>query len=84
MCTHTVGRVCIPIDIDKVEDFNPFEVPTIRFVTWQQPIESIISICCVVHSLLCNEVDKLYQIKSEDEASQTSSLKNSRKGNICD
>lgn len=40
LCVLIVGRVCVPIDIDKVEDFNPFEVPTIRFVVWQQPIET--------------------------------------------
>ena len=33
ICPRTLGRVCVPIDIDRVEDFNPFEVPTIRLVT---------------------------------------------------
>lgn len=31
LCVNHVGRVCVPIDINRLEDFNPFEVPTIRF-----------------------------------------------------
>ena len=31
--SSTVGRVCVPINIERLEEFNPFEVPTIRFVT---------------------------------------------------
>lgn len=26
------GRVCVPIDHQRPEDFDPFAVPTIRFV----------------------------------------------------
>ena len=82
-CTDYIGRVCVPIDIARVEDFNPFEVPTIRFVTWQQPMEALshqVMHLYHLYSLLCSEVDKLYQTNTEDEPSQASSLKSSRKG----
>ena len=29
------GRVCVPIDPDNIDSFNPFEVPTIRCVQSQ-------------------------------------------------
>ena len=49
---YIVGRVCVPIDITKVEEFDPFNVPTIRCVTQQQPIElslhCFVIVCCVV------------------------------------
>lgn len=79
---YYIGRVCVPIDVTRVEDFNPFEVPTIRFVvTWQQPMEALSHRdMYLYYSLLCSEVDKLYQTNAEDEASQASSLKSSRKG----
>ena len=29
-CVHPgTGRVCVPIDVDKVEDFDPLSVPTV-------------------------------------------------------
>lgn len=32
-CVHPkTGRVCVPIDPAKAEDFNPFEVPTLRHI----------------------------------------------------
>ena len=32
-CTalSSAGRVCVPIDLEKLEDFDPFTVPTIRY-----------------------------------------------------
>ena len=37
------GRVCVPIDLEKLEDFDPFAVPTIRYgnfnvVMWVTPL----------------------------------------------
>ena len=27
---HTLGRVCVPIDVASVEEFSPFEVPIVN------------------------------------------------------
>ena len=30
-CVHPkTGRVCVPIDVDRADDFSPFDVPTVR------------------------------------------------------
>uniref|UniRef100_UPI00358FC535 DNA primase small subunit isoform X1 n=2 Tax=Myxine glutinosa TaxID=7769 RepID=UPI00358FC535 len=35
-CVHPkTGRVCVPIDLNKVEDFDPFNVPTISQLCWE-------------------------------------------------
>ena len=33
-CCHA-GRVCVPVDQNKCEDFDPFKVPTVRSLAAQ-------------------------------------------------
>jgi len=37
---HILGRVCVPIDMRRLEDFDPFNVPTIRFVNYNRDMLS--------------------------------------------
>lgn len=57
-CVHPkTGRVCVPMDIEKVDEFNPFEVPTLSQVI--QELDS--------NSAMVVEEDKGEDGKDKDE-----------------
>ena len=30
-----IGRVCVPIDVERIDDFDPFQVPTVSRLCYE-------------------------------------------------
>jgi DNA primase small subunit len=49
-CIHPkTGRVCVPFDAEEVENFDPFDVPTVRTLCQEVRIEYLSNLCIDVH-----------------------------------
>ena len=31
----SIGRVCVPIDVERIDDFDPFQVPTVSQLCYE-------------------------------------------------
>ncbi|NXI25270.1 PRI1 primase, partial [Sterrhoptilus dennistouni] len=78
------GRVSVPLDLQKLDQFDPFSVPTIRFVSWGRGEgapggpQILPSTSCLCGSSLCQELDTASSDGEQEDGGETEPKRRAR------